>query len=70
MSERYEEGGSYREGGVRNRVGGGGGHTENCLLFVSLFVSLYLILTLAIVGAIHSLMLLTALHIHRTAFGA
>ena len=68
MSERDEEGGSYREGGVRNRVGGG--HTANCLLFVSLFVSLYPILTLAIVGAIHSLMLLTALHIHRTAFGA
>ena len=69
MREMRKEGVRER-GGVRNGrgVGGGGegGHTANSLLFVSL----YPILTLAIVGAIHSLMLLTALHIHSTAFGA
>ena len=47
-------------------MGVGEGHTANCLLFVSL----YPIVTLATVGAIHSLMLLTPLHIHLTAFGA
>ena len=35
-----------------------------------LFVSLHPIFTLAILGAFHSLMLLTRLRIHRTAFGA
>ena len=70
MREMRKEGVRER-GGVRNGrgVGGGGGeggHTGNSLLFVSLCP----ILTLAIFGAIHSLMLLTPLHIHRTAFGA
>ena len=68
MREMRKEGVRER-GGVRNGRGvggGGGGHTGNSLLFVSLCP----ILTLAIVGAIHSLMLFTPLHIHLTAFGA
>ena len=68
MREMRKEGVRER-GGVRNGRGGGGGGkggpTGNSLLFVWL----YPIVTLAIVGAVHSLMLLTALHIHPTAFG-